>query len=915
MPRPSVVPTSAHRGRSTVVLVALLLAAGAAHAGPPKLVKDIERRSYGCETSRLLPHDGALHFGTSHRCRFGGLALWRTDGTHAGTSIVRTFERGARNLDGVQTIASVGGLLYFGLRSQEGSSGIVELWRTDGTTGGTVRLWEGGPDERIYSSFLSETPVVGAVDGKLVFVTDEGFADSTLWVTDGTRAGTHALPDVGSGEFSARYLEGDGHLFLLVYDVTGYALWRSDGTEDGTELVRHIGFAFGADLGDSIEVGPDGAVYFVVPSAPGVRTLWRSFGTPATTTPVLDLPFASFWVLTDGEHYVLEARRTGVRLWRFDPLGLDLELLKLIDAAPVGDTDLTFLGGADGVAYFSHFAFTGYRERLWRSDGTPDGTLVLFDGLLRGGIGRTATGFAFVPEPEESGAPLILWHTDGTAAGTAPLFEPSGSFYDDFTPLDEHVTLFVASGDGARLLRTDGTPAGTSSLQWIGNDPWNFGVLDGLGVFFSGSTLWRSDATDGGTYPLLEIGPQTGGSLPQDLTALDDALYFSLGAWGSPNELWRSDGTRAGTRRVRDFPDGSSGALRLLTAAGDGIAFARGGGELWTSDGTAAGTTLLADTGEVTDDARIEEILAVGGATYAAVRRDLGHEGALWRSDGTPDGTQVVAPLVPSHLTSFAGALHFAAPSSDRVAALWQSDGTQLGTVPLATFSALNRRRRPEVGPLFAGPDAIFFSVARQGRTELWRSDGTPVGTTRVARLPAYPGSSSKVGISGGGFVGSLFVFGFPSSLPAGDDLWVSDGTEAGTIPIAALASFAVPVGFVPFDGRLLFRVVGESLSGPFSGAQLWVTDGTEAGTELLLDGDVIGAPEIAGEVAYFCGRDPSDDDRMWRTDGTAAGTVPAFDRALPCWYEVATTSERLFFAAATERYGFELWSAVLPID
>ena len=916
-----VVPRRARRGRITVLVILLLtLLAPVSHAGEAKLVKDIERASYGCDTSRLIESDGVLYFGTSHRCRSGGLALWRTDGTHAGTSVVRTFEPGARNLDGVQPIASVGGLVYFGLRASDGPAGVVELWRSDGTADGTIRLWEGGADERIDSSFLSEPPRVGEIGGKIVFVVDQGwYVESTLWVSDGTPEGTKPLPDVADGKFSAAYLVRDDTLFLLVYGDTGYALWRTDGTDEGTEPVHHIGFAFGGDLGDSIEVAPDGALYFVVPSAPGVRTLWRTWGTAATTSRVLEIPFASFWVLADGVHYVLEARRQAVRLWRFDPVGLDLELLKLLDAAPIGDNDLDFLGAADGVAYFSHFAFAGFRGRLWRSDGTADGTFVVFDELLRGGLWRTANGFAFTPEPYGFGEAPALWHTDGTVAGTAPILEPSSGDYDDFTPIGDQVALFVASGFlGSRLMRTDGTAAGTSPLQWIGSNPWNFGVLDGVGVFFAGSTLWRSDGSPGGTYRLLELGLQTIGSGPHELIGLDDTLYFAVrGRGGYANELWRSDGTRAGTRAVRDFPDGPDGSLRLLTGGGDGIVFARGASELWTSDGTGAGTALLADTATVTDDAKIEEILQIGETTYAAVRDDLGRDGALWRSDGTPDGTEVVAPLVASHLTSFAGALHFSAPSSDRVAALWKSDGSELGTVALATFSALNRRRRPDVGPLFAGPDAMFFSVARQGRTDLWRSDGTDVGTTRVAALPSFPGSSSKLGIAGGGFVGDLFVFGFPSDLAGGDDLWVSDGTEAGTQPIAATASYGVPVDFVPFGGRLLFRSYGDSPTSPFfSGVQLWVTDGTAAGTELLLDGDVHGAVggalAVAGDVTYFCATTLTEDERMWQTDGTVGGTVPAFGRALPCRYEVATTSGRLFFSADTERYGLELWSALL---
>lgn len=910
------VPKSARCDGCVTVLACLLglLLGATAHAGEARLVKDIERASYGCDTSRLLESAGALYFGTSYRCRFGGLGLWRTDGSHAGTSVVRSFARGPRDIDGVQTITSAGGLLYFG--SHASSGGVVELWRSDGTTGGTVRLWGAGTDERIDSSFLSDLPVVGVLGSEVLFVVERGFEDSTLWITDGTPEGTRTLPDVADGWFRASYLVADGALFLLVYDGdTGYALWRTDGTDEGTEPVRQIGFAFGADLGDSIEVGPDGTIYFVIPSAPGVRTLWRSRGTTATTSPVLDLPFASYWVLAEGVHYVLEARRQAVRLWRFDPLELDLELLKLIDPVPVGDNDLDFLGSAAGVAYFTRFASAGYREQMWRSDGTPDGTFRIHDQVLAGGLGRTATGFAFQPLPSDG--PSVLWHTDGSIAGTAPVFTTAGGAgFDDFTPIGDRAALFVAyRSPGIHLMRTDGTPAGTSSLVRLAGDVWNVGAIDGVGVLFAVSTLWRSDGTSAGTYRLLELGPSTMGSSPDELVGIDDTLLFAVGGVGDfANDLWRSDGKRAGTRRVRAFPDGQDG-LRLLTPGGDGLAFARGASELWTSDGTAAGTVLLGDTATSGGGAHIEEILDLGGATFVAVRGTNPTEGALWRTDGSPAGTEVVAPLAPSHLASFAGALHFSAPRDDRVAALWRSDGSAAGTVPLATFSALNRRRRPEVGPLFAGDDAFFFSVARRGRTHLWRSDGTEAGTQRISLLPSVPGSTSKVVVSDGGYVGGRFVFGYPTAFlgTPGPNLWSSDGTAGGTVAIATLSPDGTPSGFVRVGERLLFLSPGTSPGGSFYGIFLWTTDGTEAGTELLADLDVAGTIAVAGDVAYFCARGTTgESERLWRTDGTVAGTEPAFDRVRWCRGKLATTSDRLFFTADTRRYGIELWSALL---
>jgi len=916
MPRRSVVPPSAHRGRSTVVLVALLVVgAGTAHAGPAKLVKDIERSTWGCDVSQMIPGDGGLYFGTALRCR-SGLALWRTDGSPAGTQVVKTFEPGPRGFGQVHTVAVVDGIVYFGLVEGEAiGSGILELWRSDGTEAGTLRVWEAGVAQRIDSPFLSAPRVAAGFDGKLVFVVEEGHDDSSLWVSDGTPEGTFALPDPVAGRFDPYgFIVRDDALFILLSsEAAGYVLWRTDGTPGGGALAAFFSEQFpGGGGGDSIALGPDGALYFVVPRIPGFRELWRSDGTLAGSSKVLDLPFATFWVLSEGVHYVLESRRVGVRLYRFDPVGLDLELLKVIDPAPTGDNDLTLVAARAGVSFFARFGYTPYREHLWRSDGTADGTFEIHAGPRTGGVFPTAHGVAFQPYPERESYPL--WHSDGSIAGTNLILDATRPViaYDRFLPLGD-VTVFVAQYvDGPALLRTDGTAAGTWPLATIGGDAWNVGVHDGVGVLLVASTLWRSDGSVAGTYRLAELGPNTFGSDPQALTTVADEVFFTVGRRdGHANELWRSDGTRAGTKRVRDFPDGIVES-RELTASGDRLLFARGATKLWASDGTAMGTEQIADTFSGAIDGRIREIHDVAGVAFVAVAGEGPTVGALWSTDGTSDGTRIVADLLaPSRLASRDGTLYFSAPTAPRIAALWRSDGSAVGTVPVATFSALSERRRPEIGPLFAGDDEVFFSLARLGRTDLWRSDGTELGTTRVKTLPAVQGAPGKLVIAGGAFAGDLLVFTHPTEFAFFDQLWRSDGTAAGTQPIVADYGYVAPSTLTRIGDRVLFVAFGDSIGG-LDRWQLWGTDGSDAGTDLLFDGDVRGAPYAVGDVVYFCGEKDDSDYRVWRSDGTAAGTVLAYGRTPRCSGDFAATAGRLLFPAHNDRYGTEPWSGPL---
>jgi ELWxxDGT repeat protein len=122
-------------------------------------------------------------------------------------------------------------MLYFGAVVDHAGG----LWRSDGTEAGTelVRELDGLP------SFLT------AVGSRLFFVApDEGRGDE-LWVSDGTAAGTRLLTHFAAPlpfqdpsifpPIPVFFHDFDGILYFLADDVTGgLDLWRSDGTEAGT---------------------------------------------------------------------------------------------------------------------------------------------------------------------------------------------------------------------------------------------------------------------------------------------------------------------------------------------------------------------------------------------------------------------------------------------------------------------------------------------------------------------------------------------------------------------------------------------------------------------------------------------------------------------------------------------------------
>ncbi len=144
-----------------------------------------------------------------------------------------------------------GSYLYFQAGFNEAAygsgegGGDRELWRTDGTTAGTVLVKdinsESHPDGGTSSSSPSELTAVGST---LYFSADDGSNGTELWKSDGTSSGTVMVKNIrsGSGSGNPQRLTAVGStLYFRAYDSSnGTELWKTDGTSNGTVLVKDI---------------------------------------------------------------------------------------------------------------------------------------------------------------------------------------------------------------------------------------------------------------------------------------------------------------------------------------------------------------------------------------------------------------------------------------------------------------------------------------------------------------------------------------------------------------------------------------------------------------------------------------------------------------------------------------------------
>jgi ELWxxDGT repeat protein len=325
-----------------------------------------------------------LFFAGSDSATSYGDELWKTDGTSAGTKLVKDINPGIFGSYPVG-FQRVGETLFF--QADLGGLDIQnpELWRSDGTRAGTKIVKEINPGtEGSYPSHLTN------VNERLFFTTNDG-SQLGLWKSDGTRAGTKLLKAISTdpGRPHLRDLKGfHGKLFFQVRGGThGVELWKSDGTVKGTRILKTINPSSTGNRSLFFE-NAGGTLFFTADDGVHGGEPWKSDGTRAGTKLLKDIsrgPSDSYpmyaRIAFRGELYFSAARQgRGQGLWKSDGSPTGTRLVKTIGprsprASGISLLELTRVGrtlffeGDDGVH--------GYE--LWQSDGTARGTRMVTD--------------------------------------------------------------------------------------------------------------------------------------------------------------------------------------------------------------------------------------------------------------------------------------------------------------------------------------------------------------------------------------------------------------------------------------------------------------------------------------------------------------------------------------------------------
>jgi ELWxxDGT repeat protein len=779
-----------------------------------------------------------------------------------------------------------------------------ELWVSEAPDEAPRLLGEFCPFPLHQRSNVSPSQVVATAASDRVYYVSRCRAFSELWVSDGTRAGTRLLFSGSNGLTVLGDLATPGH--VLFFDRG--AVWATDGTRSGTRSVlATTSFFPEAAAARSARLG--NLRVFALRDTDRKLKLWVSDGTVAGTALASDLT----------------------------PGVLDSEVVESF--VTLGDRVILLVATGGGTL------------ELWRTDGRSAGTERIAElgpftsaSSLRprilGGSQR-----AYVIHPASSN-PVQLWVTDGTSGGTRTL--------SDLVGLDQNGNaivlgnrLYLADQSG-EVWTSDGTPSGTRQLPDLratgsSFQGTTFGAL--LPVRRAGlpdfqNEMWRFDS-DGSSRALTP---------PREVYSLHEALagsgfFFDFDPSSAlPSRLWWTDGTATNTRVVASFAPGTTFQSRGLDATGAALFAVTAPGaphpvlQRYENRPVAPGAWL--DFAPLGEDTSSLPRFAVTRPDRLYFTANVAQGFSRW----ILDRGQTTLRAVPGGSTLDAvptldGLLSRSFNDGDELLLRWSDDGD---IEPVATI--LGRAPFPPLSPV--GPDHWF--PATEG---LFRYGAATRTVERLVELPdGYPDQSSPVVRLGdfsyffhamaptGRFWRLLRTDGTPSGTAtvidieqpfrlvttgnqlfftrdAGRELWVSDGTAAGTRALAPRFGFLALSSLVATPGRLFFAAFN-----PATGdEELWTSDGTDAGTRKLADhlGGVCcrqESPEIRalGNGVIFAAAPDNTGGELWFSDGTPSGTR----RVADLWpgpgssnpAELTALGGRVFFRASDPEHGAELW-------
>jgi ELWxxDGT repeat protein len=441
--------------------------------------------------------------------------------------------------------------------------------------------------------------------------------DDSIWVTDGTAAGTKKLISTVSLSNDQAVVYKNKVFFAGKNAANGIELWTSDATAAGTKLLKDINTGAASSTPTNLFVFNNTLFFFATTAANGTE-LWKSNGTAATTVMVKDInpgtpssydSNATIYFFPVNNVLLFQANdgTHGSEIWKTDGTAANTTLVKDLNPGK-NSLQINTFNSLNNKMIFSGKDSATFGIKIWQTDGTAGGTSVVKTILPTSSntninpleLSKFKSQLIFMLSGYTFNFPQFtqinqLYTTNGTSAGTKLLKDfqsvSISPAFGTLTPTINNKFYFTTySSQGSSLWGSDGTAAGTQLTKTIiatsfdqtsGHVPIiltdflettrdSLGLKNFNGKFFMiaddsvhGYEPWITDGTTTGTKLVKDIFKNKGSSIVLDSFTFiysQQGLYFTANDNVTGTELWLSNGTAAGTAEVADINPGKNGS-------------------------------------------------------------------------------------------------------------------------------------------------------------------------------------------------------------------------------------------------------------------------------------------------------------------------------------------------------------------
>jgi ELWxxDGT repeat protein len=384
-----------------------------------------------------------------------------------------------------------------------------ELWRSDGTSGGTMLLKDinpGSADYAYHDDPRAPDPPRVTVSGTTFFAAQDPIHGTELWKTRNTPDNTSLAVDLNPGpagsypDLFTRF--GSALLFVAETPDGRKQLWKTDGTAGGT-----IALSEPSKSVSEITVVGNTIYYLDEPNYYTATQLWESNGQSGGSQQArATLPINPGTLHLYSENNSLYLTGSLGSLWK-----LDTDTSSFTNLHNFSAMQSVNAIGTIGNRFLFAILFVNQTNgpssvELWATDGTPQATIRLWSGSKSYSYPRDLAPFQFT-----------------VVGGNSVYFN---------VPLPRPDLL--TSTSKIELWKTDGTPNGTKALKLGGFEDGealtNFVDFNGSLYFVDVAKLWKSNGTAASTMPVVDLPfdgtPASDSAAAQSLTVVGQRIFF-----------------------------------------------------------------------------------------------------------------------------------------------------------------------------------------------------------------------------------------------------------------------------------------------------------------------------------------------------------------------------------------------------